>query len=242
MAGWLWVGGAVHTGAWHSEYHCLMNGSHDNYAFTQVGSEDPTANVDGSYTDENHLENLRDSARFCAWCQEIVTIRIQEKTDQLTEPDDPPDPTEQGRVWLTRWESERRENYFVALSVDQQISDAETCYAAMAPGRLGEPLWQSDLYGVPLAGERAGVRPGARVRDDGESFLLLGYAGNPLELRRRVRVRPRCGEVSLCSPRDDASPSPPISRAPRPVKGHRGRPGSRCHYYFGTLDATGTIH
>jgi hypothetical protein len=48
--------------------------------FTQVAAEDPTANADGTYTDETGAD-LRDRERFCLWCQEIVTLRILEKTD-----------------------------------------------------------------------------------------------------------------------------------------------------------------
>jgi hypothetical protein len=177
VAGWLWVGGVVHTGAWHSEYRCLMNGTHDNYAFTQVAAEDPTANADGSYTDENGA-SLRDLDRFCAWRQEIVTIRLQEKTDQLTDPGDPSDPTEQGRASFTRWESECRENYYAALFVGQQIRDVETSYAAMAPGLHGEPLWQSDLYRVPHASSTQETGP-VHVLEDGETYLLLGYTAIP---------------------------------------------------------------
>ena len=55
LVGWLWIGGGIgllkegsdEIGAWHSEYMCLMNGSHDNYEFTQEDS-DPTNLADGS--------------------------------------------------------------------------------------------------------------------------------------------------------------------------------------------------
>ena len=176
VAGWLWVGGAVHTGAWHSEYRCLMNGTHDNFAFTQVESEDPTA-TDGYYTDENGAD-LRDVDRFCAWCQEITTIRILEKTDQFLEPGDPADPTEQGKTWFARWVNELRDSYYTVLAVGQQITDTETHYAAMTPGRHGEPLWQSDLYRVPRASTSQGPSS-MRMLDDGETYLVLGYTAIP---------------------------------------------------------------
>ena len=33
VVGWLWRGGEHDRGVWHAEYHCLMNGKHDNYAY-----------------------------------------------------------------------------------------------------------------------------------------------------------------------------------------------------------------
>jgi hypothetical protein len=177
LAGWLWVGGVKHTGVWHAEYRCLMNGRHDNFAFTQVTSNDPTANADGTYTDENGAM-LRDTDRFCLWCQEVVVLRILEKTDQLVEPGDPSDPTEQGRAWYVRWVDQLREKYYELVDVDQQVLDAEARYAALNPGRNGEPLWQSDLYIVPRASSTQASRPVPGLADD-ELYLVLGYAAIP---------------------------------------------------------------
>jgi hypothetical protein len=177
LAGWLWVGGVKHMGVWHAEYHCLMNGKHDNFAFTQVASNDPTANPDGTYTDENGAA-LRDGDRFCEWCQEVVVLRILEKTDRLVRSDDPSDPTEQGQAWYARWVEELRANYFALLGVEQQVLDAEARYAALNPGRNGEPLWQSDLYSVPRASSTQVSSPVPGLADD-ESYLMLGYAAIP---------------------------------------------------------------
>jgi hypothetical protein len=173
LVGWLWAGGVKQTGVWHSEYRCLMNGQHDNFAFTQVASNDPTANADGTYTDENGAK-LRDRDRFCLWCQEIITIRILEKTDQLMEAGDPANPNKQGQTWYVRWVSELREKYYRLLAVHQQILDAEAHYATLNPGRNHEPLWRSDLYTVPIA---SGTQPSGPVPmlADEELYLLLGY-------------------------------------------------------------------
>ena len=154
-----------------------MNGKHDNFAFTQVAPDDPTANDDGTYTDENGAA-LRDGDRFCAWCQEVVVLRILEKTDRLVQPDDPLDPTEQGQAWYARWVDELRANYLELLGVEQQVLDAEARYAALNPGRNGEPLWQSDLYSVPRASSTQ-VSRRCQGSPTMESYLVLGYAAIP---------------------------------------------------------------
>jgi hypothetical protein len=177
LVGWLWVGGGVHLGVWHSEYKCLMNGRHDNFWFTQVAAEDPTANPDGTYTEEEGAD-LRDRERFCLWCQEIVTLRILEKTDQLLEEGDPADVTSQGITWYARWCKRLRSNYYQLFDVAQQIADAEARYASLTPGRNGEPLWQSDLYSVPKAAPAGPASPVPPASDD-EVFLLTGFAAIP---------------------------------------------------------------
>ena len=111
-----------------------MNGSHDNFAFTQDASEDPTANADGTYTDETGA-SLRDGDRFCLWCQEITTIRILERTDQLLEAGDPDDVTEQGELWHSRWVGQLRDRYWELFDVPGQIAESEARYAGLAPAR-----------------------------------------------------------------------------------------------------------
>jgi hypothetical protein len=147
LVGRLWVGGNSHRRVWHSEYRCLMNGRHNNFAFTQIAAEDPTANGDGSYSGTG--EDLRDDDRFCLWCQEVVTLRILEKTDQLLEDGDPEDETRRGILWYSRWVQDLRENYYALFDVAGQIDALEARYAGMAPGAGGEPLRRSDLYSVP---------------------------------------------------------------------------------------------
>ena len=105
-----------------------MNGSHDNFQFTQIASNDPTANADGTYTDESGA-GLRDTDRFCLWCQEVVVLRILEKTDQFLEDGDPSDATSQGVVWYTRWIHELRASYYALFDVSAPIAAAEARYA-----------------------------------------------------------------------------------------------------------------
>ncbi len=171
VLGWLWVGGGKHLGVWHSEYRCLMNGTHDNFQYTQVVARDPTAQPDGSYVDETGA-GLRDRDRFCLWCQELVTLRILERTDQLDEADDPADFVAKGQRWYERWTTQLRSNYWTLFDVSRQIVDGEATYAALTPGAGGERLETSDLY---LAyREDTPTRSGPSAFDDGGWLVLLG--------------------------------------------------------------------
>jgi hypothetical protein len=176
VVGWAWRGGEHDLSVWHSEYNCLMNGSHDNYRFTSVASADPTANADGSYTDENGA-NLRASTRYCLWCQEIVVARILEKTGQLVRPGDPADINEAGRAYHERWESTWRERYWQFFGGDSQIADREALYADAsqfpALQQAGLVLWQSDLYKVFAAAPSSAGQAGT---DDDDLELLMANA------------------------------------------------------------------
>ena len=143
VLGWLWMGGSRAFGVWHSEYRCLMNGRHDNYEFTRDWQNDPTVQTDGSYKPDKGAR-LRDPDRYCQWCQEIVTIRILEKTGQLHQPGDPTDIVEAGKIWYTRWDQTLRANYWTIFNVVGQIATQETNYAATRPA--GQLLKDSDLY------------------------------------------------------------------------------------------------
>lgn len=145
VVGWAWLGGVSGVGVWHAEYQCLMNGTHDNYAYTPVAGQDPTANADGSYSADSGA-NLRDRDRFCVWCHEIVTLRILEKTDQLWRPGDSDDVAEQGRQWHQRWADGLRGHYHALFDVAGRIRAQEAAYATVAPGPAGERLDTSPLY------------------------------------------------------------------------------------------------
>lgn len=171
VVGWLWVGGSKHLGVWHSEYRCLMNGTHDNFQYTQVASQDPTAQPDGSYVEETGA-SLRDRSRFCLWCQELVALRILERTDQLNDAGDPADFVARGERWYERWTASLREHYRTLFDVPRQIVDSEASYAGMTPGPGGERLDSSDLF-VPYR-EDEPTRPGPSSFDDGVWLMLLG--------------------------------------------------------------------
>lgn len=174
--GWLWRGGERDEGVWHSEYHCLMNGRHDNYLFTSNEPEDPTAQPDGTYEDETGAW-LRSEHRYCLWCREIVVSRILEKTRQLAEPGDPASINERGKVWYNRWLSTWRDRYWDFFDLDAGVLDREQLYATQPNpefNRLNSEsleLWRSDLY-QPFHGDSVGVGAPGEF-GDGEALLLM---------------------------------------------------------------------
>jgi hypothetical protein len=168
VLGWTWVGGTKHRNVWHSEYRCLMNGTHVNFRFTQDAADDPTMQPDGSVDGAN----LRDRNRFCLWCQELVTIRILERTGQLDAADDPSDFVERGERWYERWTTELRDGYWELFDVSQQIVAQEAVYATMTPGANGEALETSDLYSAFL--EDTPTSSGSSNAGADEWLLLLG--------------------------------------------------------------------
>jgi hypothetical protein len=157
-----------------------MNGRHENFKFTQNSSQDPTAGSDGIYDPATDpTASLRDNDRLCLWCQELVTLRILEKTDQLLQSGDPADVSAQGIVWYDRWVNQLRANYYTIFDVAQQIADNEARYAATFPGPSGEQSWQSDLYSVPTATAVGTSTSTVPPLSDDELFLLTGVAALP---------------------------------------------------------------
>lgn len=117
LIGNLYKGGfGKENNVWHSEHQCLMNGTHKNYL----------CNVDP----ESANYNLRDHAHLCFWCEEIVTIRILEKTDYLRRAGDPADINERGRTWFQRWENSLRNAYYTYPDFDllSKIAEKNACY------------------------------------------------------------------------------------------------------------------
>lgn len=162
IVGWLWRGGEQDKKVWHSEYQCLMNGRHQNYAYTSDAAEDPTADPPEScnrFDREEHGADLRwrNPPRYCLWCQEIVVTRILEKTGQLALAGDPGDVNARGRVWYMRWAADGRRRYWNFFDVPGQIREREALYASPGtePGSFCQiqnedgsyrDLERSDLY------------------------------------------------------------------------------------------------
>ncbi|MBS1692896.1 MAG: hypothetical protein JST91_11805 [Actinobacteria bacterium] len=179
IVGWLWRGGEQDLGVWHSEYHCLMNGQHVNYAYS-AGETSP-ASVDLRFRRVVTASGAVIPPRYCLWCQEIVTIRILEKTGQLGAAGDPGDINQRGQLWYRRWVGTWRDRYWAAFGVDQQIDQREALYAnpASEPQTFNEirntdgaykRLDGSDLYQPFAAAPRADGDPPA---DDEDALLTM---------------------------------------------------------------------
>ena len=142
LVGWLWPGAYQELGVWHAEYQCLMNGTHENYCHSPDASDTLASGATGA--------NLRIRYRFCMWCQELVVMRILEKTGALHEAGDPATPTAQlGRDYWRRWQETWRQRYYARFDIGIQITDREAGYAAGSrPSECSTspPLEQSELY------------------------------------------------------------------------------------------------
>jgi hypothetical protein len=185
IVGWLWRGGEQDDFVWHSEYQCLMNGKHENYAYTTNVENDPTAHpreTCNRFVDGGVDLRWRNPPRYCLWCQEIVVLRILEKTGQLLMAGDPESINERGQVWYARWIADGRRRYWDFFNLRTQIRDRETLYASPGsePGSFCQilnddgtylPLWRSDLYRVFRGEAVDGVPPTAA--DDGEELLMV---------------------------------------------------------------------
>jgi IgA Peptidase M64 len=160
LVGWLWRGGESDNNVWHSEYNCLMNGTHKNYTW--------------KWKDDDPVGTLRTKDRFCLWCQEIVVIRILEKTGQLAKVSNTTDVNNRGKQWMNDWENHWRPLYESFFGLQGEITAREIAYT---PGNIvintegtDRILWQSDLY-QPFAYVPADAGSAPDLTDE-EIFLL----------------------------------------------------------------------
>jgi len=115
LIGNLFKGGKRYeNGVWHSEYSCLINGTHHNYL----------CDVDPASPDTN----LRDHEHFYFWCEEIVAWRILEKTGEFWRGGDPADINARGRTWYQRWVNTLRDDYYTHFDVPTLIREKNACY------------------------------------------------------------------------------------------------------------------
>ena len=97
-----------------------MNGrNHENYAYSTD---------EGDETNDTDLR-FRTPVMSCLWCQELVALRIWEKTGQLVRPDDPADVNQKGLMWYSRWVDEIRQLYWKFFDLPFQILEREKIYA-----------------------------------------------------------------------------------------------------------------
>jgi hypothetical protein len=77
-----------------------MNGKHENYAYTTNVETDPTHPSESCsrFVDGGVDVRWRNPPRYCLWCQEIVLVRILEKTGQPLLAGDPESINQRGKV------------------------------------------------------------------------------------------------------------------------------------------------
>jgi hypothetical protein len=171
-------GGIQDVGVWHSEYKCLMNGTHKNYF----------CNIDEPGPDEpGYVETaLRDERRFCFWCEEIVTIQILEKTRQFG-PGDPSN--ELGRAWFTLWDTTLRDVYYQRFGIPHRIAQRNACLGfGECPCPFGDCVtsscdpnnpsqndnwWACNLDNIPAC------LPECTIREIGSAMYVDSAAGAP---------------------------------------------------------------
>ena len=142
----MWIGGGgKEKGVWHSEYKCLMNGGRKNY-FCRTDEPDQ---FDGS--GNQVFADLR-WYHFCIWCEEIVTIKILEKTDALLRYDDiflsGGDIHKLGNIWYLRWVNELRPVYWNVFAIETRIQDRELNY--QNPANLNSGYFDGNLSNTNL--------------------------------------------------------------------------------------------
>jgi len=112
--GRLFMGARCEKGVWHSEYMCLMNGGSNNYECN---------------FDSGGGHGLKTCYQFCFWCEEVVAVKILEKTGQFIRPGDPSDVDKLGRTWYQLWDSELRDGYYWYFDVPGRIAERNGHYA-----------------------------------------------------------------------------------------------------------------
>ncbi len=152
--GQMWKGGrGKEKGVWHSEYRCQMNGGHQNYFF-HTDEDIKTA------TGTQVFAPLRSSA-FCLWCEEILTIKILEKTDAFLRFDDVlesgGDINKLGNIWYHRWVNELRARYWVDFDLVTRINNREAYYVNPANHDV-PPYFDGNLNGTDLMTKVEGRR------------------------------------------------------------------------------------
>jgi hypothetical protein len=169
MVGNLFAGGSNEIGVWHSEYKCLMNGAHDNYVCDRFNGA-PRA-------------KLRDDRNLCFWCEEILTVRILERTGQFDRlVGSCADINTCGRTWWSAWESVLRDRYYQRNDLPDRIAERTLCYAdrcttpdCEASCDLGDPTDSNDTDVPPCL-------PSCEITELLNGIYVdsnFGFSGNP---------------------------------------------------------------
>jgi hypothetical protein len=152
--GRLYRGGYCELHAWHSEYACLMNGR---------GSGGGNYKCDIGDTTEYYLR----ACQLCFWCQEVVAVRILEKTGQFVRAGDPSNFNDLGCVWYQLWDTSLRDAYYTYFGIPDRIADKNECYEAYA-GMPASCL--PDCSGDPI--ELPDCLPGCEIVEYGNAIYV----------------------------------------------------------------------
>ncbi|HWR83394.1 MAG TPA: hypothetical protein VN285_08830 [Candidatus Deferrimicrobium sp.] len=159
LIGNLFMGGGERDDVWHSEYRCLINGTHENY-WCDLAADSI---------------RLRDDYAYCFWCEELLALRILERTDQLVRPTDSTDINAKGRVWFRLWDTSLREAYYNYFNLESLIVLKDSCWALYAGGTCGSCSTSCDILddnGPPPC------LPDCDIREVGNAVYVDGTNGN----------------------------------------------------------------
>ncbi|MDH3892374.1 MAG: M64 family metallo-endopeptidase [candidate division Zixibacteria bacterium] len=113
LVGNLFKGGVNEDSVWHSEYKCLMNGGHVNYVCNDEAGEPEI--------------DLRDKRHMCFWCEELVAVRIMQRTGQFGTSSSA-SVNDSGIAWWSNWVSTGRDQYFTYFDIPGRIEQRNKCY------------------------------------------------------------------------------------------------------------------
>ena len=137
IVGRLWSGGeGGEYGVWHSEPLCLMNGGHENWNFEKTKR--------GAW--------LRDTTRFCFWCEEIVAAHSWYLAGMLGASQD-------GKVIWQNW-TKIRPQYYQRFGIADRIVSRNAEYAAKGLGQ--SPLQTLPATEITISGR---LLSGFRLRN-----------------------------------------------------------------------------
>jgi hypothetical protein len=146
------------VGAAHSEYKCLLNGTHESYF----------CDFEGDY------KNLRDYFNMCFWCEEIVAVRTLERTHQLQRAGDSTDIHSKGRQWYRLWDDSLRDAYYNYFNIDSLIVLKDSCFDLSCPACS---LSCGTIFGDGMPACIAECE----IRDVGHSVFVDGDLGSDLD-------------------------------------------------------------
>jgi len=186
LLGNLFVGGNQEDGVWHSEYECLINGTHQNYFCDFVPDS----------------VRLRDDSHYCFWCEELFSLRILERTGELKRDTDPADINDKGKVWFQLWDDSLRDKYYTYFNVKSLIVQRDSCFALAASGgcsTCSTACDETDDSGMPSCLFECDIR------EVGNALYVDGVAGSDLNTGKKFEpkktilggVTAACGSLDL---------------------------------------------